>query len=144
MRLAALAVLIACGGDHTTTVPADAPPGVVAVLTAFTTEASQNGSDVTVWGADAAETPAMTTSRDDGPCHIEDTTTTGTSVLADVGTISFTTTSGEVLLQPDDEERYSNFAQGLTYQAGDAITVSATGSDVPAFTSSIVFPGAVE
>ena len=92
-------VLVACGGSSATTPDApvvDARPdtpaarhiGMVAIIEGNLV----NGTSTAVFGAFGVDNLSTVLSRDDGPCHIEQTTTQGSTVLDDAGTV---TVSGE-------------------------------------------------
>ena len=150
MRIATVAMLVACGGGGGGAQPDAAPlpdaaaPTVVYEVQGLVVEGVMNGSDLTAWDVGAEMTPYFITARDDGPCHVDDRTKMGFQILQDDGTVTISGGSGSaIVMTPDAQEVYAGEVDGLAYAPGDAITISATGSAAPAFSGSLTFPAEV-
>ena len=144
-------VLVACGGSSATTPDApvvDARPdtpaarhiGMVAIIEGNLV----NGTSTAVFGAFGVDNLSTVLSRDDGPCHIEQTTTQGSTVLDDAGTVTVSGgSSGDIVITPNSSKQYFSMSQGLTFAAGATVTMSGTGSIVPPFSRTLTFPARV-
>ncbi len=83
-----------------------------------------------------------------GPCHFRRTKLSpmdgGTApTLASAGTITYTGLEVPLMLTPSASNAYAGDAKGRSFDAGEAITITASGAEVPPFTSALVAPARV-
>ena len=82
-----------------------------------------------------------------GPCSFRRTsgqpTDAGVPGLASAGPVTFAGLQIPLTLVPDGNHGYAGQAQGRTFEAGDAITISAVGADVPPFSADLTAPAKV-
>jgi hypothetical protein len=63
------------------------------------------------------------------------------AILASAGTLTISSPSQQLVLPPDSG--YFSYGGAPLFSAGDLVTISATGAEVPAFNTSITAPAAV-
>jgi hypothetical protein len=83
-------------------------------------------------------------SRDDGPCHVEQAYANSSAKPVSAGTVTVSGGSAPiVMLVPDANNQYFAMATGLSYVGGDQLSISAAGATVPTFSSTAGFPATV-
>jgi hypothetical protein len=143
--LVGVLIVASCGGSDPAT--SDAPPSLDAaaekeVGQLLIAEGSMDGSDQTIaFAAFGPDRDTIVTSRDDGPCHVEQRTRVLTTPVG-AGAVSISGPSGTLAL-PSSMNQYFAMVPGLKYTGGEALTFSATGDVVPAFSTVITFPANV-
>jgi hypothetical protein len=120
--------------------PADVALSVETLGNVAFIEETVNGVNDTVTAGGFETIAEADTTSTEGPCQITNRTT-GTSTLQSAGTITISYGSNQSFMMSPSE--YENIASSFLFAAGDAITMSATGALVPAFTSEITFPSAL-
>ena len=145
-----LLLLCACGDDGAAPpdapradaradAPADAQHANTGVIAVF----EQKPSNVTFMaGAFGTDLVVIVSSRTEGPCVVQ-RSMVGSMLRVSAGTLTVSSGSAAPVTLPFDPMGYFNMVTGLTYPAGDPLTISATGGVVPAFSFQLAFPAYV-
>jgi hypothetical protein len=124
---AAIAVLFAGCGDESLQ---------QSIGEVFVFERTMDGTSQTIITA-GFETRTITSSRDDGPCHIE---SHSDSPFQNAGTLTVDGAGGNSSIPMEGRGAYGTTVQGLVYSPGEQLNISASGAKVPTFSGSLVFP----
>jgi hypothetical protein len=144
LRIAcALLIVIGCGDDGGET-GVDASSQGETIGNAAVGVFRMSGSFMTLIVAGfAIERDVPISMRDDGSCHVR-IYDMMTEPLFPAGTVTFSGGTGApIVLLGDANNSYAQLIQGERFVAGDVVVVEGTGATVPAFTSTVMFPTAL-